>query len=276
MKKFSITLIGGLGVLYRGYLLDKKQETGFSYLKPIKEKYPNSIVKFVIRPSFVEMKEFLEFHPLIDIIETRPWKNPNFYKSNQENTKGFVSLQKYGDNNNLPKKHNTELYLPDSEKQIKPEEEYILIHPFASKKRRVCLSLEDWADLINELSEKTNAKIVVVGKNYTRNTNSKENIEEKIKIKDNKIINLINKTNTRQLFFLSRKAKQIVCTNSSVCCTTCLGDKPTTCVLFNKKQKEKTITEIYNINKNFIFVQNGKNTKETMLESAIKQYKENN
>ena len=261
MKNFYIHTGGGLGDMIKHYFWGNH---GWRYLKPIKEKYPNTKIKLITTCCNPIGHSLFENIPYLDEIEPHPWVDPN---------RPWEQLNKYiKDYNNLAKTKDleitesipTEVYLNQKDKETlaeyTPDNKYIIMHPFAGDSIRMNLPVQEYFPLAKLLINEFGYTVIVIGGQSQRVIGKiSRTINEQFPYESDGLINLINKVNLRVACALTLSASHFIGTNSAFYCVRLATKKPASISMPNKiLLSEKVPLRIQVNNKPYIITKQGK------------------
>jgi ADP-heptose:LPS heptosyltransferase len=227
-KTFMLTLGGGLGDVFWYYL---DGHNGWDRLEALKEKYPDSKVKVFSSTHNPQVEELLKYNPHIYKVKEYGWvlDGNSLWRRHKKKYTKVKTLK------NLEKRKN-KVYLSDKDNEqinkIISKGPFILIHPFAGERQRMCLEANDFIPIIDSLITKTKLNIVVLGGTYTRkNKNSSYQMRESFLYEREGLINLVNKTNARVGAVLASKQHSFVGCWSAYSCASWIYNKPSTIIV---------------------------------------------
>lgn len=230
-NKYYIHAIGGTGDHLTQYFGGHSRHRDFGYLWAIKDIEPNCYVKAIFHPAFPDsVINFFEFEPRIDEVVLLPWKNPNARCRYEQEEAGseYIKLSKYAEENNISKITPDKIYTTEEDDRIvndiKNKGDYIVFHPFASGEGRIVLSETQYKEAMKKIVIETGMNVVIIG--ASSNKRGLKKIKESIDIEEDKIINMVNKTNMRTASSLVWNSKVLVANNSAFGCLLCQGHRP--------------------------------------------------
>jgi len=221
--KLLLIINGGLGDLLVEYFRSRE----WGVIKQLKEENPSLKVKAVICSHNSNTKDFLEYCPLVDKVETH--HGFNFHLSDAKNIVQYICPQQkdwtfIGDAFYMWK-HITpvapKVYLNAADKDLvertKKSGPYIALHPFAGTPDRICFSQENYRILISRIIEETGHNVVILGGKHQRTIGEAEGevtqrstIHEAFDSFRPNAISLVNKASCRASVQIAKNAAAYV------------------------------------------------------------------
>jgi len=227
-----VTLGGGLGDVFYVY---SRGENGWGYIKSLKEKFPFVKITALCSTHNPQTVEFIKYNPHIDEYKEFGWVN-DAKSLFEKNSNGAKRLDKEGKALKALNFARPNVYTTDEDKEIIREIEsagnFVLIHPFAGEPGRIAMPIEEWKPLVDEIIEKNDLNVVVIGGKYKRtNRRTKEDKDETFEYERNRLFNLVGKSNARICMRLASEQKHFVGNWSAYSCASWVNNKPTTVIV---------------------------------------------
>lgn len=252
--KFCFYTRGGLGDSIKKYLGEDTHGDGWEYLIPLKEKYPNSIIKLITFSANSQTPKFHKYHPLIDCIYQGKWRHPQRPCKIVDKVKGDgFKLVKLSSSNELNKKvisdltpvRQNQFYYSQKDlefiNQITNEGRFVVLHPFAGDLARIVMPIKEYFPLVKQITE-LGVNVVVVGANWHKphTIYGSCQLDEKFPFNYPGLINLIDKANPRVVAGLIHKAVCLISVRSYCFSMTKSGKIKSILLVSHPKNKERT------------------------------------
>jgi ADP-heptose:LPS heptosyltransferase len=273
-QRIGLFGLGGMGDMFKWYCLQGTQR-GWGYLQSLKEKYPNTQTMALVCSTNPHAVDIFTHNPYIDIVKYHAWpinNKGNLLLPGQLRLeqvlkkKGYplMSIPKMQQLGLKPKK--CVIYLDEKDnkefkKVIGKIGPYIVLHPFASVAERQVVDLKQYNQLIDQLVQKFNCSVIILGKSYQRSFSSQNkltsyNKEETIQTINPQALNLVNQTNTRVAIKIVQGAIGFIGVHS---CFSCIAasEQIQTVVLSNNKNckiAQQTMRSWWTKNNNFSII----------------------
>lgn len=260
-KKVYLAIGGGLGDAMQvylaqpisirddGYLLgsvtassDPTTSTWFRRLASLESKGGAKAPKvvLVIESHNPHTKDLFEYDPNIDEVISKPWPEPTSWA---ESEKRWEQISDGA--TNLHEVYFPEFYEPDESGIYMPPEErkivdrivnngrYIVIHPYAGSRERVCYPMAKYRQVIDMLIDDLGYNVVVVGASYKQfNVDGDgDDFMESFPYKRDKLAVLVNKVSVRVSFSLALACSGFIGTHSAMILASWMNGIRSVCIV---------------------------------------------
>ena len=285
--KIGLYGFGGMGDMYKWYCLQGNIR-GWGFLPALKKKHPNTQVMALVCSTNPHAVEVFEHDPYIDRVEYYPWplnQKGNLLLPGQLHleqilkNKGYQFMAPAGFRKLELEPEKRELYISkeDSDKLqqlTKGTKPYMVVHPFASVPERQIVELDKYNELIENIINKFNCNVIILGKSYQRSFFSKGKLQsyskkETIHIDNPRVFNLVDKTNSRVAIKIAQSAIGFVGVHSCFSCVAA-SEQIRTVVLSNNKNTpiaQQTMRNWWSKNNNFSII----NTEKQIWKEIVKK-----
>lgn len=213
---------GGLGDTLRGYYWSGSEVDkdtffdGWQYLKPLKNRYPKAVIRYIAFTANPHTANIYKFHPHINQVIQGPWLDPRRPRHNIQKyiklcTKGgFRLLYKDSIIKSLKPARQKRFYFNPRDKlqisRIMNRNEYVVIHPFSGEPGRMVMPIKQYIPVVKRVIKK-GLTPVIIGGSYIKTLHNAEKMNENFNCDIKGVINLVNKINPRVAIGLILNAK---------------------------------------------------------------------
>jgi ADP-heptose:LPS heptosyltransferase len=255
-NKYYIEEGGGLGDILSCYFGGKRRQTAFGYVDHLLKIEPKAKIKLILRGSNDQAYEFFRYNPLFYKIEEHEWQHPGIRNQTPpEEIAGHACLRTTGKHLRWPKSPLSEVYLTKQDEravaQIVEKGPFVVLHPFAGKETRIPLTPRQYAPMINTIRRRFGYNVVVVGATHLGAENKGPyhfemvTREEVFDYNAPNIINIVSKSNVRQIIALMKKAKSLIATDSCFLCATAGGDIPVAIIRQDEERFVRAVNAVW-------------------------------